>query len=156
MLIDGVSRVERTTRFGGRRDERRYRAYDRPMVRVVWWEIESRDPEEFMRFHAGLSGWTFESAFAGTELGADYWVIHADERELGGLQRAASSASPSAGPRLYVEVDDLESALDRVVALGGSVERSRVELGGDDRWFGTYRDPTGISFGMWTANPAQR
>ncbi|MDK1327074.1 VOC family protein [Arthrobacter sp. zg-Y1143] len=126
------------------------------MSRIVWWEIETSDPEEFMRFHSELSGWSFEPAFAGTELGADYWVIHADGSEIGGLQRASTPATPpAAGPRLYVAVEDLESALDRVVALGGSVERSRVELGGDDRWFGIYCDPTGVSFGMWTANPVR-
>lgn len=123
---------------------------------IVWWEVETADPDAFMRFHASLSGWSFEPAFAATELGADYWVISAAGAGIGGLQRApAGAAPPSAGPRLYVAVDDLEAALDRVVALGGSVERSRVELGGDDRWFGIYRDPTGVSFGMWTANPAR-
>lgn len=121
------------------------------MDRVVWWEVETADPELFQQFHAALSGWSFVSAFADTELGADYWEIKAGGRDIGGLQRAPLSASPpSAGPRLYVAVDDLEATLDRVVALGGVVERSRVVLGGDDRWFGTYRDPAGVSFGLWT------
>ena len=118
---------------------------------MVWWEVETTDPELFQQFHAALSGWSFEPAFADTELGADYWIIKANDRGIGGLQRADQSASPpSAGPRLYVAVDDLEAALDRVVELGGLVERSRVALGGDDRWFGIFRDPTGVSFGMWT------
>lgn len=120
----------------------------------MWWEVETPDPERFMQFHAALSDWSFESEFADSELGADYWVIRVAGRDLGGLQRASPTAPPpAAGSRLYVAVDDLEAALDRVVELGGSVERSRVELGGDDRWFGIYRDPTGVSFGMWTANP---
>ncbi|MFJ7751121.1 VOC family protein [Arthrobacter sp. NPDC097144] len=121
------------------------------MDKVVWWEVETADPELFQQFHAALSGWSFEPAFADTELGADYWIIRAGDRGIGGLQRAGLSASPpSAGPRLYVAVDDLEAALNHVAALGGLVERSRVALGGDDRWFGIFRDPTGVSFGMWT------
>ena len=124
------------------------------MDNVVWWEIETTDPELFQQFHAALSGWSFEPAFAGTELGADYWIIRAGGRGIGGLQRAAPSASPpAAGPRLYVAVDDLEAALDRAAALGGRVERSRVALGGDDRWFGIFRDPAGVSFGLWTGHP---
>ncbi len=120
----------------------------------MWWEIETADPERFQRFHAALSGWSFEPAFADTELGADYWIVQADGRGIGGLQRsAASDAPPSAGPRLYLAVEDLEAALVRVVALGGVIERHRIALGGDDRWFGTFRDPTGVSFGLWTAHP---
>ena len=118
------------------------------------WEIETADPERFQQFHAALSGWSFTQAFADTELGADYWVIQDDGRGIGGLQRAsAAAARPSAGPRLYVEVDDLEDALDRVVEMGGIIERYRTALGGDDRWCGIFRDPTGVSFGLWTAHP---
>jgi hypothetical protein len=29
-------------------------------------------------------GWTFESAFANTELNADYWIIKAGGRSIGG------------------------------------------------------------------------
>lgn len=120
----------------------------------MWWEIETADPERFQQFHAALSGWSFESAFADTELGADYWIIRHDGRGIGGLQRASSSAAPSsAGPRVYVAVDDLEAALDRVVELGGVVERPRIALGGDDRWIGIFRDSTGVSFGLWTEYP---
>lgn len=31
---------------------------------LVWWEIETPDAERFQRFHAALSGWSFEPAFA--------------------------------------------------------------------------------------------
>lgn len=124
------------------------------MSGVVWWEIETADPERFQGFHAALSGWSFEPAFAGTELDADYWIVQDDGRGIGGLQRSSSPTSPpSAGARLYLAVDDLETALERVVELGGVIERPRVALGGDDRWFGIYRDPTGVSFGLWTAHP---
>lgn len=126
------------------------------MTGVVWWEIETTDPDRFRRFHRAFSGWSFDPAFGDTELGADYWIIHEDGQGIGGLQRAASSAvPPSPGARIYVAVDDLEGALARVVELGGVVERSRVALGGDDRWFATFRDTTGISFGLWTDRPAE-
>lgn len=126
------------------------------MSGIVWWEIESADPEGFQQFHAALSGWSFEPAFAETELGADYWIIQHDGRGIGGLQRASTdSAAPSPGARVYLAVDDLEATLARVVELGGVIERSRIALGGDDRWFGIFRDPTGVSFGVWTEHPAR-
>lgn len=123
---------------------------------IVWWEVETVHPERFQRFHGALSGWTFERAFADTALGADYWIVQRDGRGIGGLQRAgADAAAPAAGTRVYLAVPDLEEALARVVELGGVVERERTELGGDDRWFGLFRDPCGISFGLWTENPGR-
>jgi predicted enzyme related to lactoylglutathione lyase len=101
---------------------------------------------------ARCGGWTFEPAFANTELGADYWIIKVGDRSIGGLQRSASDARPHAGTRLYVEVTDLEAVLSEVQIRGGQVERSRTALGGADRWFATALDPTGVSFGMWTAS----
>lgn len=124
------------------------------MSGVVWWEIETTDPERFQEFHGAFAGWTFTDAFADTTIGADYWIIEDSGRGIGGLQRARSGRdAPSVGTRVYFAVDDLESALARVVELGGTVERTRIELGGDDRWYGIYRDPTGVSFGLWTENP---
>lgn len=124
------------------------------MSQIVWWEIETAEPEVFQRFHNALWGWTFEPAFADTELGADYWIIRSGGVSIGGLQRAASGTRPQVGTRLYVQVADLEATLRQVQGLGGRVERARTALGGDDRWFGTVLDPTGVSFGVWTANAA--
>jgi len=132
---------------------RRQMRYIRVVSQIVWWEIETPDPEDFQRFHGAMWGWTFEPAFADTGLGADYWIIKGGGNSLGGLQRAQSLAPPRTGVRLYVEVVDLEKALERAQSFGGQVERARTGLGGDDRWFATILDPTGVSFGVWTANP---
>lgn len=120
---------------------------------IVWWEIETPQPEAFQRFHAALSGWEFQPAFGGTALGADYWIILAGGRGIGGLQRAGPGTRPQAGTRVYLQVADLEQTLRKVTELGGTVERGRTELGGDDRWFATALDPAGVSFGLWTAHP---
>jgi predicted enzyme related to lactoylglutathione lyase len=123
------------------------------MPGIVWWEVERRDPEAFRRFRTAMFGWTFVRAFSDTELGADYWLIQAGDDAIGGLQRAVESSSPPvAGTRISFGVDDLEAALDRAAVLGGSIERGRTALGGADRWFGTLRDSTGVSFGLWTQN----
>lgn len=123
------------------------------MSRIVWWEIETPDPEACQRFHAAMWGWTFQRAFEDSELEADYWIIQSDGHGIGGLQRAATATPPHAGTRLYVEVDDLEATLGRVETNGGHIERHRTALGGEDRWYATASDPTGVTFGMWTAQP---
>jgi predicted enzyme related to lactoylglutathione lyase len=127
------------------------------MSGIVWWEIETAEPERFQDFHSGLWAWTFEPAFADTSLGADYWIIKADSVAIGGLQRSLEPVKPSTGgTRIYFEVDDLEAAFVAIAQNGGTIQRRRTELGGDDRWFGIYRDPTGTSFGLWTANQENR
>jgi predicted enzyme related to lactoylglutathione lyase/ribosomal protein S18 acetylase RimI-like enzyme len=121
---------------------------------IVWWEVESPDPEAFQEFHTSLSGWAFRPAFQETDLDADYWVVRAGDESIGGLQRGG--ARPRTGVRLYLQVTDLEATLGRARALGATIERRRTELGGDDRWFATFLDPTGVSFGLWTENPPIR
>ena len=123
------------------------------MSHIVWWETETPAPDVFKRFHGAMWGWVFEPAFANSELDADYWIIKVGDESIGGLQRSVSKAHPHAGTRLYVEVADLEEVLTEVEDRGGQVERSRTALGGDDRWFATAFDPTGVSFGMWTSHP---
>jgi predicted enzyme related to lactoylglutathione lyase len=128
------------------------------MSGIVWWEIVTPDPERFQAFHGQLWGWTFRTEFEGpeAEIDYDYWLVLTGEDVIGGLQRAAPGDPPPAvGTRLYVEVDDLEATFDQVIAAGGSIERPRTALGGDDRWFGTILDPTGVSLGVWTSNPSE-
>lgn len=117
----------------------------------MWRVIETHRPERFREFHSAMFEGAFELAFADAALGHDYWIIVDGGRRIGGLQRAAGrTGAPVAGTQFYVEVDDLDGALASVMHRGGFVERSRTELGDDDRWIGTFRDPTSVSFGLWT------
>jgi hypothetical protein len=63
------------------------------MQRIVWWEIESPDPEAFQRFHAALWGWEHEPAFAGTELGADLEKTLRQVEALGGGHAPSPASS---------------------------------------------------------------
>jgi predicted enzyme related to lactoylglutathione lyase len=125
------------------------------MTPVVWWEVETPRVDEFQAFHGAMWGWQFRSAFQDSELGRDYWLILAEGKGIGGLQRALTADPPRAGVRLYLEVDDLEASIDLAVSLGAAVERGRTELGGDDRWFANLLDPAGVSIGLWTAAPVR-
>jgi predicted enzyme related to lactoylglutathione lyase len=120
---------------------------------IVWWEIETPTPEAFQAFHAAMWGWSFRSAFEDTGLGAEYWIVREGGSGIGGLQRSIPPAVPQPGVRLYIAVEDLEATLERAAGLGATVERTRTELGGDDRWFAIVTDPSGVSFGLWTAQP---
>ena len=123
---------------------------------VVWWEIESPDPDRTQGFLGALFGWEFRRAFdePDSELGRRYWIVERAGAGIGGLQESRPAASAAdARVRLYVEVDDLEATLSRAVELGATSERGRTFLGTDDFWFATLRDPTGIALGLWTSRP---
>lgn len=126
------------------------------MHEMVWFEFVTPDPESFMQFHGALSGWTFERDFEESDLVYDYWIVRHGGRAVGGLQQQTdASGSTRATTRVYFEVDDLEDWLGRAVTLGGVVERARTDLGPADRWFATFRDPSGVSVGLWTNSPAR-
>ncbi len=113
---------------------------------VVWWEIESPDPDRTQGFSRDMFGWGFRRAFdePNSELGRRYWIVERGGAEIGGLQESPPTASPAhAGVRLYVEVDDLEATLLRAVELGATRKRGRTFLGTDDFWFANVRDPIG-------------
>ena len=123
---------------------------------VVWWEIESPDPDRTQGFYAALFGWEFHRAFDGpdSELGRRYWIVERAGEGIGGLQESLPAApAAQAGVRVYVQVDDLEAMVSRAVEFGGTRERDRTYLGTDDFWFANVRDPTGISLGLWTSRP---
>jgi predicted enzyme related to lactoylglutathione lyase len=122
-------------------------------VSIVWWEVETPDPDAFRHFHGAMWGWRFERAFQDSELNRDYWLIRDGEAVVGGLQRAVDPVAPHAGVRFYLEVEDLEERLRDAQERGARIERHRTELGGDDRWFANILDPSGVSVGLWTAAP---
>jgi predicted enzyme related to lactoylglutathione lyase len=118
------------------------------MPQLVWWEIETPNPDAFREFHTAMWGWTFAPAVADSGASAEYWVIMQDGYRIGGLQRAEVSSAPHPGTRIYFQVPDLGAALRRARDLGARTERGRSGLTGTDGWFATVVDPSGISIGL--------
>ncbi len=55
--------------------------------------------------------------------------------------------------RITFDTDDLEGALDRVTAAGGTVVSQRTEIGGDMGWWAAFTDPAGRWIGFATDRP---
>ncbi len=124
------------------------------MVDLAWWEVETPWPDRFREFHGAMWGWTFEPAFEDAGIGR-YWIVKEHmSATIGGLWESAALRPPVAGARMYLVVEDLEATLAYAVGHGASIERQRTGLGGDDRWFAIFRDPAGVSWGIWTDNEA--
>lgn len=103
-----------------------------------------------------MFGWSFSPDNKLSALVAPYWTITSEGGMIGGLQQADGAARTVPGTRIYFQVDDLEKTLAAVVRAGGTVGRQRTTTGGADSWFATFTEPTGTSFGLWTANDANQ
>jgi len=117
------------------------------ITKMSWWEIPVPDLDQAQRFYGEAFGWTFQP------FGEDYVMAAGpDEEMLGGIFKAPEEQLGN-GVRIIFDTDDLEGALDRVAAAGGSVVSPREEIGGDMGWWAVIADPAGRVLGLSTDKP---
>ncbi len=105
-------------------------------------ELGVEDVERGRAFWEGLFGWRFERGPSGAG-----WTI-----DTGGVPAGMHGGDPRAAPYVFFAVDDMDAALARVRALGGTVEEAEIE-GDEDSTarFGRFklcRDDQGSPFGL--------
>jgi predicted enzyme related to lactoylglutathione lyase len=107
---------------------------------VVHFEIGGRDGQALAAFYGRLFGWRPQSA------GPDYWLVPADGGGIGGGLMQTRPGMPSY-VTVYVQVEDLDAALDRAAALGARrlVEPTAIERVGS---FALFQDPEGNVVGL--------
>ena len=132
---------------------------------IVHFEIEGRDGPKLQEFYSELFDWSIDVL---PDNPADYGMVHREQHLAAsgvGIGGAVSSvpAQPSTtwrGPTrdegytghvtVYVEVPDVETALQHAESLGG-----RRMLGPDPLWpgveIGKFADPEGHLIGVMTA-----
>lgn len=113
--------------------------------RMLWWDLRSPDVEASGAFYGELLGWTC-TPFEPWGL-----LVRRDGAGIGTLTRA-EQVGPAATTMIYVQVDDLDAAMDRVRELGGTFVRGPI-ADGDGGRFVDVRDPVGCLVGLWTALP---
>ena len=98
---------------------------------VVWRELMCDDPAAALRYYGELLGWREHRAL---DMGASgtYRIYGTADRELGGMMQRLPGYPLAPHFLLYVHVVDLDAALERVRAGGGSV------------WMGPMPIPTGM------------
>jgi uncharacterized protein len=114
---------------------------------VVWFELWVPDVELARTFYGELFGWTFRAM---ADYDPQYWLIDSGGGVGGALLPGdALAGAARAGTVVYVSVADLTAAMERCVALGGSVERPVTAIG-DGSNFAIIRDPSGTRLGLWS------
>jgi predicted enzyme related to lactoylglutathione lyase len=119
--------------------------------RVVHFEIPFDDGDRARGFYKELFGWQVQAM---PEL--DYTIVSTgpsgDEGPtepgyIGGGMISRRQAA-SAGPVVVVDVDSIDSTLERISGLGGSTVVGRTPVG--DMGFAAYfTDPEGNVIGLW-------
>ena len=120
---------------------------------VVHFEIPANDTERLKNFYAECFGWKFENA---NMPGMEYWLISTGPRgkSVGGgmFKRMGSSDAP----RNYINVDNIDSAIETFKRAGGTelVSKQEVPKMG---WSYIGADPEGNAIALWqTMVPVRR
>jgi uncharacterized protein len=115
---------------------------------VAWHELASGPLEETWAFYSQLFGWTQETPDMAMGPGAMYRMYKPGgaDSDIGGmLQKMAHQ--PLAAWLYYLNVDDLDGALELVKAHGGQVANGPMEVPGGDR-VAQCVDPQGGRFAL--------
>lgn len=113
------------------------------MARISYVELPVAQVAGVRDFYARAFGWTF------TDFGPDYAATTTGDVDLG-LNGSDDHAIPQLLP--IVEVEDLEAALEGVVAAGGTVTLPIFAFPGGRRFH--FRDPGGNELGVFVNEPA--
>lgn len=118
---------------------------------VVHFEIPADDENRAREFYGSIFGWEFQVL---PEM--DYSLAMTTPMDEEG--RPAVSGSINGGlfrrsgqlpaPVVTVDVEDIDAALEQIVARGGSVHREKMEVPGMG-WNAYFKDSEGNVVGLW-------
>jgi uncharacterized protein len=110
---------------------------------VVHFEIYGKDREKLAKFYGDLFGWKLQSA-------PELQYVTIDTASGAGIN--GGFATNEEGPQIifYVEVPDIQAALEKIEALGGKTVAPRMEIP-NVVTFAQFSDPHGNVIGLTEA-----
>ena len=107
---------------------------------VVHWEIGGHDIAALREFYTKAFGWKID------DLSPGYALVEAVEGGVGGGLMQTHDDMPSY-VSVYIQVDDLDAALDQIMELGGTPFVPPTTIN-DAASFAMFRDPDGNIVGL--------
>ncbi len=111
---------------------------------VVHWEMWSEDPERASSFYSEVFGWNIraipEMNYHLAEKGGDSGIG-------GGIMKPQQGPWP-AKLTVYIDVDDMDAAREKIVAAGGTMVVEPMEVPGVGA-MALFEDPDGRVMGLW-------
>jgi predicted enzyme related to lactoylglutathione lyase len=127
---------------------------------VAHFEIYADDPAKLSQFYASLFDWTTEPV-----PGMDYRMIKTVDSDARGRATAPGGINGGILKRPqgfearawvnYVNVDNVDAAVERAQKLGAKLTRKRAPVPGMG-WFAMLIDPEGNSFAVWQADESAK
>jgi predicted enzyme related to lactoylglutathione lyase len=111
---------------------------------ISYLRIPASNPKPTATFYQCVFGWTVDTSRPDPsfEDGTGHVIGHfATDAAVAG----------EAGVRPYIYVEDVDDALEKVIAHGGAVVTAPYSEG--DLWVATFRDPAGNVLGVWQHGP---
>ena len=115
---------------------------------IGWFEITVNDFDKAKIFYTELFGWEFKLSQGSKSL---YWNIYTGENTIGGgLMKKTKPEHNGQAVMIYVEVEDIEATLNKVVSLGGSIEKPKTLISETAGHFGFLQDLDKNIIGLWS------
>jgi predicted enzyme related to lactoylglutathione lyase len=112
----------------------------------IWYELMSPDANASKAFYEAVIGWTIHPADPG---GMDYRMIDTGNGDFAGglMNMTPEMKAGGARPRwlIYIGVDDVDAAVAKINAAGGSLQMPAVDMPGVGR-MAFVTDPQGNPF----------
>lgn len=103
---------------------------------IVHVEIPAANVDSAAEFYGRLFGWQIQPM---PEMNYTMWE---DGSGSGGGFPQVSAENPAGRVLVYIDSDDIDMDLEKVVQLGGTVLHEKTEIPGMG-WYGIFKDPTG-------------
>jgi len=115
---------------------------------VGWRELYTTDLEGAVDFYTSQFGWTKDQSLDMGEMGT-YQLFAIDGKQSGGMMKKPPQV-PVPAWLFYFNVDDINAAVERVKAAGGTVIMGPMQVPGGS-WIVQAMDPQGAVFALATA-----
>ena len=115
--------------------------------KVVWYELESKDPAKSKAFWSELIGWQVEPQEMG---GVTFDLVKANDKEVAIIQKAEGKKAKSRWVP-YVSVPDVDAAVAAVEQNKGKVVKPAQDVPDVGR-FAVVTDPNGAAFALFKSS----
>ncbi len=112
---------------------------------IGWHELHAGDGERAFAFYSGLFGWTKGEAMNMGPMGT-YQIFTTKGRQMGGMMKKMAQ-EPMAHWAYYINVEAIDTAVERVKSAGGQVLNGPMDVPGGS-WIIQGRDPQGAMFAL--------
>jgi predicted enzyme related to lactoylglutathione lyase len=117
-----------------------------PHGAFCWNELLTHDTDAARGFYETLCGWEIQAVDMG-EAGT-YTLFRRESKEVGGMMQMPPEAQAPSAWLLYVAVDDVDGAADKIGALGGKLFVEPRDIPDVGR-FAVAADPNGAVFAIY-------